>query len=237
MGILEKIRTIRLENLDNNKIRVGHHIPPKAIDVPMLMGNLERYMNEQLPTEVDLPPLIKIAIIHAQFEIIHPFPDGNGRVGRVLIPMYLYKEKEISTPCFLVSQELERNKQKYYNYLQATREKTTEGFSKWIKFFLVSISNQCKRDMNFIEELETLQKRVSQKLKKEVNSNNIDKIIDVIFMEPIFTCKLLCEKTGIKETTMRKYIQKMEELEIVFSSQQRRNKKYYFSDLLDIIRD
>ncbi len=216
--------------------KVGDHIPPSANNVPELMGNLIKYMNDSTYDILELPPIIKIALIHAQFETIHPFPDGNGRVGRVLIPLYLFKEQEIDIPCFFISQELERNKQKYYNYLQATRKKDTDGYTKWIKFFLISLSKQCERDIKFIEQLDDLRSVVNEKLRNEINSINIDHVVDAIFKNPIFTCKNLCENTGIKETNMRKYIQKMIDLEIIFVSQQKRNKRYYFSDLLDIIR-
>lgn len=235
-GDIRKNSNFQAGEFRHQQNKVGEHTPPKAIDVPDLMGNLERYMNDDEFDKLDLPAIIKVALIHAQFETIHPFPDGNGRVGRVLIPLYLFKEHEIQVPCFFLSQELERNKQKYYNYLQGTRANTSVGYSKWIKFFLDSISKQCQRDIQFIDQLESLRSVVDKKLKAEINSLNTDKMIDAIFQIPIFTCKTLSKETGIKETTIRTYIQTLTELEIIFPSQQKRNKRYYFSDLLDIIR-
>jgi len=216
--------------------KVGDHTPPSATIVPELMGNLERYINDSDFDTLNLPAIIKIAIIHSQFETIHPFPDGNGRVGRVLIPLYLYKEQEIEIPCFFISQELERNTQKYYNYLQGTRNKNADGFTKWIRFFLTSVVKQCERDILFIDQLENLRKQITKQLTNQINSVNIESVVEAIFLDPIFTCKMLSEKTGIKESTIRKYIQKMIDLEIIFSSQQKRNKRYYFTDLLDLIR-
>lgn len=215
---------------------VGSHMPPAAVDVPNLMGNLERYINEDRGYEDDLPPLIKAALIHAQFETIHPFPDGNGRVGRVIIPLYLFKQGVIKSPYFFLSQELEKNQTKYYALLQGTRALDEEGFTKWICFFLSSVINQTSRDIDFIDKIENLNNYVLEKTKSEINSNNIDNVVDAIFKQPIFTCEVLYKETGIAKSSLRKYINILEKLHIVYPNDNQRNRKYYFVDLIDLLK-
>lgn len=94
--------------------------PPVPEDVPMLIDNLLSYITESKDSQ---RPLVRTAIIHAQFETIHPFMDGNGRVGRILIPLYLYYTKQIDLPCFFISEALERDKMKYYTLLNNIRNK------------------------------------------------------------------------------------------------------------------
>ena len=112
----------------------GHaitYVPPEPEKIKGLMDNLISYINN--PKD-DFNELLRVAIIHAQFESIHPFMDGNGRVGRMLIPMYLYAKKQIDLPCFFISEALERDKLKYYNLLNNTRKEN--NWNAWIKFFL-----------------------------------------------------------------------------------------------------
>ncbi|MDI3547450.1 MAG: hypothetical protein PWR10_1102 [Halanaerobiales bacterium] len=101
---------------------------PQLID--KYISNLEKYINEP---EDDLHPLVRVAIIHAQFETIHPFLDGNGRVGRIMIPLYLYDQGILDSPNLFISEELERDKYKYYGLLNETRFK--ENWNEWIMFF------------------------------------------------------------------------------------------------------
>ena len=216
--------------------RVGEHIPPVAADVPKWMGNLERYINNDYNYEDNLPPIIKAALIHAQFETIHPFPDGNGRVGRVLIPIYLYKQGVISSPFFFLSQELERNSMRYYSFLQGTRSLTPKGFTDWIKFFLTSITNQATRDITFFNDLDGLYERVCETFVKCINSRNSETVVKAIFKFPIFSIDKLCQETGINETSLRKYVKILREQNILFKDQKTRNSKYYFMELIDILQ-
>lgn len=215
--------------------RVGGHIPPIATMVDKYMSNLENYINEARGYEDNMPPIIKAALVHAQFETIHPFPDGNGRVGRVLIPIYLYKQGIIDSPHFFLSKELERNKMRYYAYLQGTRELTQEGFTNWIIFFLNSVSNQIDNDLAFINSLEKLADFTLEEVRRHINSNNVEAVIKAMFKFPIFTVETLHRETVIPKSSLRKYLSILERCHIIFRNNQLRNITYYFSDLLDII--
>ncbi len=131
-------------------IQTASYIPPEPQVVPDCMSNLEKYINEHTD---NLNDLIRIAIIHAQFETIHPSLDGSGRIGRILIPLYLYDRKLISSPNFFISESLEKDKFKYYKLLNDTRvvglETSTEDISRswnaWIKFFINSMIIQANK--------------------------------------------------------------------------------------------
>ena len=123
-GNVRKPKTVGAFRTEQNCIRRNDpshaitFVPPDPKDVRALMENLISYMNE---ANDGLRPLVQIAIIHAQFETIHPFSDGNGRVGRLLIPMYLYAKKQIDLPYFFISDVLEREKNQYYALLNNVR--------------------------------------------------------------------------------------------------------------------
>lgn len=215
--------------------KVGEHIPPVAADVAKWMGNLERYINNDYNYDDGLPAIVKAALIHAQFETIHPFPDGNGRVGRVLIPIYLYKQGAVSSPYFFLSQELEQNSIRYYSYLQGTRTLTSKGFTDWIKFFLNSIINQTKRDITFLNNLDKLYDATLDKMRKNINSINTEVIVRAIFNNPIFTINTLYQETGINKSSLRKYINILKDNRVLFKDQKSRNSKFYFMELLDLL--
>lgn len=215
--------------------KVGEHIPPIAPDVDKWMGNLEKYINDDYNMSDNLPPIVKAALIHAQFETIHPFPDGNGRVGRVLIPIYLYKQNVVSSPYFFLSQELEKNSIRYYSYLQGTRSLTPEGFTTWIKFFLQSIVNQINRDICFLNDLDLLYDQAIEKMKKNINTINSEIVVRALFKNPIFTVDNLYKQTNINKNSLRKYINILKDEKMLFKDQKSRNSKYYFMELLDLL--
>lgn len=205
-------------------------IPP-APPVLEYMSNLEKYMND--PND-SLDELVRIAIIHAQFETIHPFLDGNGRIGRILIPLYLYEKGIISYPNFFISETLERDKHKYYQFLNDTRYE--KNWDQWIAFFLNAIITQARKNITLIKELDKLYEETLIKAQTMINSSNISEIITLIFDMPIFRTKSLSRKTTISDATIRRYLNILEKNNVIFSNQQQRNKTYYFYDLLNLIR-
>lgn len=212
-------------------IKTASFIPPEPQLVEEYISNLEKYINE--PSD-DIDPLIRIAIIHAQFETIHPFLDGNGRIGRILIPLYLYKEGLVDEPNFFLSETLEKDKHKYYRLLNDTRE--PENWNEWIKFFLESSIKQANKNISLINKINELYYRDLEKIKNIINTSSITDILDVMFERPIFNAKLMSEMTGINITTIRRYLNQLEDKKVIFSDNKARNKKYYYYDLLELIR-
>lgn len=222
-------------------IQTASYIPPEPQLVPEFMSNLEKYINE--PTD-NLNDLIRIAIIHAQFETIHPFLDGNGRIGRIVIPLYLYDRKLINSPNFFISESLEKDKFKYYKLLNDTRVSVSEASTKdishrwntWIKFFINSIIIQANKNIDLIDQIDNLYNKTLSDCSEVINSNKLIDIVNVMFEKPIFTKKKVLEKVDIPSSTLGVYLNKLEEKQIIYSDGKVRNKKYYFYDLINILR-
>ncbi|EOC99377.1 Fic family protein [Caldisalinibacter kiritimatiensis] len=212
-------------------IETASFVPPEPQLVYKYMSNLEMYINNP---DDDLNPLIRIAIIHAQFETIHPFLDGNGRIGRILIPLYLYNYEIIDSPNFFISETLEKDKYKYYKMLNETR--FNEKWNEWIKFFLQSVNKQARANIKLIEAINELYERDLKEAMKLVKSNNIIKIVNAMYQRPIFNVKTMVNMTGISDTTCRRYLEDLEKNNIIFSDNKIRNRKYYYYNLLDLLR-
>ncbi|SCP99901.1 Fic family protein [Anaerobium acetethylicum] len=224
------------------------YIPPEPQLVPEYMSNLEKYINNN---EDDLP-LIKVALLHSQFETIHPFTDGNGRTGRILVPLYLFSEKVIDEPNFLVSESLEKDKYKYYALLNSTRvvipdkeyypkeyelkkKEAKKSMTEWVEFFLNACVIQADKNINKIDSVNMLYDATIAKAKNISNTTTIIDVIDIIFMYPIFTTANIREHIEISVSTLNNYLNKLCESNIIYSNGAARNRKYYFYDLISII--
>jgi len=222
-------------------IQTASYIPPEPQLVPDYMSNLEKYINE--PTD-KLNDLIRIAIIHAQFETIHPFLDGNGRIGRILIPLYLYEKNLISSPNFFISESLEKDKFKYYKLLNDTRvdaseeniELASQRWNEWIKFFINAVIIQGNKNIKLIDSIDNLYNSTIENSRNLINNNKLIDIINVMFEKPIFTKKTILERVDIPSSTLGNYLNKLEEEKLIYSDGKVRNKKYYFYDLINILR-
>ncbi|MFW6281679.1 MAG: Fic family protein [bacterium] len=207
-------------------------VPPQPQLVDQYMSNLEKYINN---SKDSLHPLVRVAIIHAQFETIHPFLDGNGRIGRILIPLYLYDVNLIDYPNLFISEVLEKDKHKYYRMLNGTREEGN-GWNEWIKFFLESVNKQVIKNIDLIEEIDKLYERDLEKAMNLINSTNVVDLVKTMYQKPIFNVKIISSLTGIPDTTCRRYLSTLEEEKIIFSDKKMRNRKYYYYNLLDLLR-
>jgi len=207
------------------------YIPPQPQLVDTFMNNLEIYIND--PRD-KLDELIRIAIIHAQFETIHPFLDGNGRIGRILIPLYLFNKKVIDYPNFFLSEALERDKHKYYRYLNDTRY--NGDWNQWIQFFLVAIIQQADKNIRLINDVNTLYDHDLDLAQSLINSSGVKKVVDCIFQKPIFTVQTICSSTDLSEATCRRYLNILESNKMIFSDGRQRSKTYYYYNLLDKLR-
>lgn len=219
-------------------------IPPEPQLVPEYMSNLEKYINEP---EDNLNELIRIAIIHAQFETIHPFLDGNGRIGRILIPLYLYDKSVLKRPIFFLSESLEKDKFKYYKLLNDVRVSISEdnyesdfvvakkNWCEWIKFFLEAVNTQSKKNIDLIERIDTLYEETIESLRKVIGSDRVIDIARFMLKNPIFTKKKMSEELGYPVSTVGNYLSKLENENIIFSDGRVRNKKYYLYSLIEIL--
>lgn len=121
-------------------IEEADFVPPEPHKIPDLLSNWEKYYHSEAP---DL--LVQLALVHAQFEIIHPFLDGNGRLGPILIPLFLFERQVLSRPVFYLSGYFEEHKQQYIDRLRAIGD-SPDGWNGWIAFFLKAVFEQAERN-------------------------------------------------------------------------------------------
>jgi Fic family protein len=208
------------------KIEEATYIPPEPFLVQEYMENLEDYILSENYED----PLVKIAIIHYQFEAIHPFEDGNGRIGRLLIPLYLYWKKILSLPILYISGYFEKNRDEYIdklNYVDRTQE-----YEEWIRFFLVSIINQSKQTQELIYKILELKNKIEEKI-KVIKSPYKQEVLSLIFSKPIFqrVDLKINKRTAIRLIKEFVSFNILEELKIP----KIKGKVYVFKDLVKIL--
>ena len=203
--------------------------PPSYTETKKYMDELVDFMND---TKIDINPLIKTAIIHSQFESIHPFDDGNGRVGRLLISLCLFKYNVIKIPFFYISEAVSQNKLVYYKKLTDTRK---NDYTEWIEFFLKMCTIQSEKHIKYIESLDNIYKKVCEKTKEIINSQKYEEIISCIFSQPIISSSYLAEAINISSSQARKYLVALEKAKILNGDDKTRRRKYYFLELLDLV--
>jgi Fic family protein len=207
-------------------------IPPEPQHISSLLSNLENYMH--LEDVVD--PLVQIAIAHYQFEAIHPFMDGNGRVGRLLIPLFLFEKKITSYPNIYISEYLEKHRDIYYELLRNVSVK--QEWIPWILFFLDAVYEQTKITMERVQKIEEIYKVLKERM-PGIGSIYANSFLDALFMRPLFTAKSIKESSKISNSqTLYILIRKFMEAQIItdITPKQERNKMYAFIDLMKVIR-
>ena len=208
------------------------YTPPEPEMVEKLIDNLIEYIEK--PKD-NYRSLVRIAIIHAQFETIHPFMDGNGRVGRILIPLYLYYVEQIDMPCFFVSEALERDKLKYYTLLNNIRNKNE--WSEWIKFFLVTVKNQCDKYIRMISDINLLYEKDLEKASGLVRTGNMRTLINLLYKYPIVNSSTISQCSDIPSATINRYLNVLVDADILYTDDKSRNRTYFYYDLLNILRE
>lgn len=214
-------------------IRDAVFIPPIHTSIPELMGDIEKFLHNE---EVFIPELLKIALVHYQFETVHPFLDGNGRVGRLLIPLYLVSKGILKKPILYLSDFLEKNRKLYYQNLMSVREK--DDLSQWFKFFLVGIIETAKSGIATFDNIMQLQKQVEMSVQNlGSRAVNAKKVVDYLYNRPMINAEKVREITGISMPSCYKLITDLEKLDIlreVTGSQ--RGRVYVFENYIKIFK-
>ena len=208
-------------------------IPPVHTSLGELMSDLEKFANDELS---QIPDLLKIALIHYQFETIHPFLDGNGRVGRLLITLYLVDKGILKQPILYLSDFFERNRVLYYDNLMRTR--THNDLNQWFKFFLTGVIETAKNGVETFDGILQLQKNLDQKLKNiGAKSGDAYKVLDVLYSNPVIDAQKVSTVIGKSMRTAYQLIYLLEELEIVKEiTGSQRGKLYLFEDYLNLFK-
>lgn len=186
-------------------------VPPVHTSIPELMSDLEQFVHN---TDIHVPPLIRIALIHYQFETIHPFLDGNGRTGRLLIPLYLVYAGILNRPILYVSDFFERNRSLYYDNLMRVR--THNDLTQWLKFFLIGIRETAREGVNTFDQILSLQKEIDQLLPSlGTRAAVAAKLMQHLYQRPLVDAETVAEVTGITRPTAYSLIKDLEQLGIL----------------------
>lgn len=211
------------------KIQQATYIPPTSEKIDDLISNLEKYIHSE---EKDL--LVQLAIVHAQFEMIHPFMDGNGRVGRMLMPLFLYFKKTISYPSFYLSEYLESHRDEYYKALLNISQ--SQDWDSWISFFLQAVIEQSKENIVKAKKIISLYEYKKQRITELTKSQFSIKILDALFVMPIFQSQDFIKYSKIPKASAFRYIAILEKNEVISSNNKKKNKLYFFNKLLNIVK-
>ncbi len=202
-------------------------VPPNHTSIDQYMGDLEKFAHN---TDYYFPDLLKIALIHYQFETIHPFLDGNGRVGRLMITLYLVEKGILKKPILYLSDFFEKNRLLYYANLSIVREKN--NITQWFKFFLVGVIETAKNSIQTFDGILKLQKEVENKIQTlGSRSKNAQLIINYLFQRPIIEAQKAKELTELSLPSVYKLIDDLEKLEVIKEiTGAKRGKKYIFNN-------
>lgn len=212
-------------------IEEATYIPPTANELIPLFSNFEKYLN----SDEEKDKLVQIAIAHYQFEALHPFLDGNGRVGRLIISLFLYEKKLLSHPFLYLSEFFEEHRQEYYELLRGVSEK--QDWENWIKFFLHGLEVQAKKAEQTGNKILTLHTTYKEKI-IQTNSMYANILLDAIFVRPIFTTASLRKHVHIKNTqTFFTLITKFVTIGILkeVNPDKKRNRVYVFTELIELL--
>jgi Fic family protein len=212
-------------------IKTASYIPPSPEDMGLALDDLERFINDDTLTE----PLINIALIHYQFETIHPFLDGNGRIGRLLIILYLCAKGLLAKPVLYVSHYLKLNRVEYYDRLSAVRRNGDYG--QWARFFVRAIRESALDAIDSIERLLRLREENTAKIATLGRSAKTAlKVFAYLEHSPIIEAQKTARELGLSFNTVAKAVENLRSLSILQTSALRRNRRFAYTAYLDILR-
>ena len=209
-------------------------IPPPHSEVPALINDLEKFANNEMS---NLPELLKIALIHYQFETIHPFLDGNGRIGRLLITLYLVDKKLLKRPILYLSDFFEQHRNLYYDNLMIVR--TKNDINQWFKFFLTGVIQTAEKGIATFDNILQLQKTIADKTKTLGNrAADAGKVIEKLYQYPIINVskvEKIIEKSNVSAYKLIADLEKLEILKEITGAQ--RNKLYSFAPYIKLFQN
>lgn len=210
-------------------------VPPHHDHVPDLMSDLEKFLHN---ADIMVPPLIKIAIAHYQFETIHPFLDGNGRLGRLMISLYLASEKLLVRPALYLSDYFERNKTAYVDHLMAVRQ--GNHMREWLIFFLHGVEETARASAGVFRSILALKERIEREVLPRFSHRrqaNAQQLMRNLYARPVIDVKAATEMLSTTTNTAASLINDMVEHGVLLEvTGQRRNRLFLFHEYLELFR-
>ncbi|MEO0234537.1 MAG: Fic family protein [candidate division WOR-3 bacterium] len=210
-------------------------IPPAHTELPELLSDFEFFLNN---SDIKIPHLIKIAIAHYQFETIHPFLDGNGRIGRLLITLYLVANGVLDKPLLYLSEYFEKNKSLYYDNLTFVR--TKNDLLQWIKYFLVGIANTAENSVNTLQNIIKLKSRIEKEhiLPMGRRSKQALDLFHQLFRKPVITVAETQSVTGLSPKAANELIRIFTKQNILHEiTGYKRNRVFVFHEYMKLFND
>ena len=216
-------------------LRNAVFVPPHHEDVPDLMGDLEKFIhNEQL----HVPHLIKIALLHYQFETIHPFLDGNGRLGRLMIALYFASFGLLHKPALYLSDYFERHKTEYVDRLMAVREKNQ--MREWLVFFLFGVRETAQNSIQVFKDILVLKESLEREVLPRFSTRrqeNAQLLMQTLYQQPAVDIKTISKLLGVETNTATYLINDLVKYGVLEEmTGKRRNRVFWFKDYLMIFR-
>lgn len=212
-------------------LKNARYVPPAPEDMATCMSELEKYINDE-GDETDA--LIKAALIHYQFETIHPFLDGNGRVGRLLITLYLLKTAVLTAPALYVSYFLKKNRIEYYDRMSEVRRRG--DYEQWVKFFLRALCESAEDAISTIDRLSALHLRCIELIGKEPRNQNMLAIFSYLEKNPIIEINKTSKDMGLAYNTVARSVSFFIEKGLLEQKKRGRTRIFHYSQYLAILR-
>ena len=219
--------------IGGNSIMNATFVPPPVADMLNSMSDLEKFFHKK----DDVPPLIKAGLIHAQFETIHPFLDGNGRVGRIIISLFLQQEKLLESPLLFLSSYFQKHQSTYYEKLNSYCDDGVEG---WLDFFLDGIIDTAEEAIITIEKIDKLKQDLQEKIQSlgKTSAKRITETMPRLYETPIVNIGLIQQWTGLTRQGAEDFVQRLIKLEILQQLDENKvyGRSFVYSKYLNIFR-
>ncbi|SMM97649.1 MloA protein, putative [uncultured Candidatus Thioglobus sp.] len=224
-GVRVQIGTV----LKNERTQKTIYIPPEPSELPKLLADLEKFIN----TKDELDPLIKMAIIHHQFESIHPFYDGNGRIGRIINIIYLMQQKLLDIPVLYLSRYINHNKSRYYALLQSVRDEN--AWQDWTVFMLNGVAKTAKNSLILVNDIRVLQQEYKKKIRNKCPKIYSQELINNLFKHPYTKISFLQEDLGASRVTAGRYLAELTQEGLLTKRKLGRENYYLNHQLIELL--
>jgi Fic family protein len=211
-------------------LRDAKYIPPPPEMLPDLLGEFEKFLH----AESEIPLLIRFALAHYQFEAIHPFLDGNGRVGRLLITMLISEHKLLPAPLLYLSAYFEKHREEYYHHLYSISSRG--GWKPWVLFFLRGVAEQSADAVERADRLIGVRERIRAELTRERSTSLLLGLAEHLFVSPAVTAPLVARRLDCSPVSARKMIEILEQKGILHEvTGRKRDRVYLAREILDVV--
>jgi Fic family protein len=225
-------RTTPGTSLVNQSTNEVVYEPPQSIDeINKHMSNLEAFINNNELSDLD--PLVKMAIIHHQFESIHPFGDGNGRTGRIINILYLVQQKLLDIPVLYLSRYIIKNKAAYYERLQAVRD--NNEWEEWILFILKGVEETSVETIRLVEDIKTLMQKFKVGIRKDLSKIYSQDLLNNLFRHPYTKIDFVMKELNVSRPTASSYLTHLEKAGYINKMRIGRDNFYVNIELYDLL--